>query len=198
MKKVIKLLPALVLLFVLVSCKDDEPEKNPMLGTWVVDSYIYTNLPASYSIWEEYEEVSYYGESSYKLTFTETAYTRDLAFIGSPTYGNSTFTESGEWSMAEGYLTLDPTGQPIGLENSFKIISATGSDLIMSSEESTFLYSDIYADTVTQAYFDYLDDLLDTASAAYDTVEYINQLNTVLKLVNFELEHDFDLQAAAQ
>lgn len=184
MKGFLKLSLALAFLSFGISCSDDEPAKNPLVGSWVIDSYTFENFPSEYSRYEGGSSSTLFGEDKYELIITPDSYTRTLSL------GSQVETESGEWSEEDGFLTLDPTGAGLGITEEFEIEIQTGSDLVMRASISDFLTSNTYADTVSTAYEDYLDSL----ATLEDDTKLLEELNKIYKLVTFDIVYDFDLQ----
>jgi hypothetical protein len=179
MKGILKLITACSLLLLIVSCSDDEPKVNPIVGEWKIDTYILTNLPEAYKSNEGYEFSSLWGESSYILSFIdETNYTRVLAT------SSEEISEEGEWSLNDDELSLDPDGAGLNLFNDFTVLTSKTGDLVLSTEVTFGLIPDIYFDTVTQKYRDYLMTLTD------DQLDSIDDVLT--QGVLLDLVYDFD------
>jgi hypothetical protein len=194
MKDILKFGAIMIALTLAVSCGEDEPELDPIVGVWVLDEASYTNLPTGYQdLWEGVAYSSFYGETRYELTFEENKYIRSLTFnlIGG---GDTIVSEEGEWVNDGEFLTLDPTGgglsQLLGVEfdNDFEIEINDGSDLVINAEITDFLY----ADTTTQAYFDYVWSLADPTSENLDSALWETKINELYKPVVFDLQYDFD------
>ncbi len=186
MKSTLKLLSALGLIIFSVSCGDDEktPEANPIVGSWVIDTYLIENVPDAYSNNEGSELSSLFGEDSYVLeVLANGTYNRALSF-SSP---SEVFDESGEWLLEENSFLLDPTGSGIGLDNDFEVLKSTKTDLRLSIEVNFSLVPDIYFDTVTDQYRNYLQNL---SNEEFDSV----YSNVLTRPTLVDLVFDFDLK----
>lgn len=190
----------------LMSCGDDDSEPSEadfLQQNWILDSYTYVNLPAEVSYWGESEFTDVYDENKFSLSFSGSNFTRGVRY-GLVAGGDTTFTESGEYTFSENELLLDPTGKDLGailsvvfgvtvdpLPNVFVVETITSSNLIISTEQNDNLTSNDWQDYVNENFNSsvevnaYLDSLSED--------QYDSLIQAVLIPVTFDIVYDFDL-----
>ncbi|MFT6868004.1 MAG: hypothetical protein ACJA08_002852 [Cyclobacteriaceae bacterium] len=180
MKGILKLTLAFAITLFGISCSDDEPKVNPIIGNWVIDSFVIENVPSAFSSNEGQEFASLWGESKYTLSFTaDNQYTRVISF------SSDDLSEEGEWELDDDELTLDPDGTGLNIFEDFTVVKSEKTDLILKAEVVFGFIPDIYFDTVTQVYLDYL------ATLTEDQLDSIN--DELVQGVSVDLIYDFDL-----
>lgn len=150
MKKVLYLLLASAMFF--ISCsKDDEPVLTHEIGTWELDSYILTNLPAGFTNNEgrifAVNEINFGGVSfdSYEITFaSDFTYQREISVTGPD------LNDEGTWELDGDDLTL--ISDEFDDEEDYNIEENEDDQLWWSLEVQFGLLHD----TTTQAYVDTL------------------------------------------
>lgn len=90
----------------LVSCGDDEPQIDPIVGTWELDEVSISSPPAPLAFWlvsTGLSTTSLYGEVFYEIEFkADNTYERELRFAD-----GSRANDSGEWEIDGDDLDLD-------------------------------------------------------------------------------------------
>jgi len=177
------------------SCDEEsetEEDVNLLVGEWALDSYVIANVPSDFSGWEDYElQGTLWGESSYAFIFNEDGtYTRSLAFLD--TSGEEVvFSEEGDWEEEDSFLELDPEGSEIGINEEFDVVEVDDKDLVLSIDINFDLIPDLYYDTVTTEYTDYLDSLFVADIDLYgDVVDELFQTTAVT--INYEFDRSDD------
>ena len=101
----------------LVSCGDDEPTVNPIVGSWVLDDVEISDPPAGFVIATNSQQSSVYGESEYLFIFeADGTYIRELE------RDNGDFEDEGTWEIDGEDLDLDQDDTNVqGLPTSFRI-----------------------------------------------------------------------------
>jgi hypothetical protein len=141
MKK-FSLLFVVLLTVTLISCKDDEPKVNPLVGEWTLGGIEFFNLPNAYARYEGYTDESLYGESSYLLNIKA-----DQTFERTLLIQSQKIQESGTWEETATKLVLSPD-QPVGIPAVFTLEESSTSDSLKLSAQVTFtLLADAIADT---------------------------------------------------
>ena len=137
MKNYLLLLSLAVL--ILASCKDDEPEIDPIVGLWELDDASLSFSGFSYYGFEGDNDI--FGESSYIIEFNEDfTYERELEDI--PGLGD--LNDEGEWEHDTEDLDLDTDDDEIpGLGYSMTILELNDRDLVVEYEgENVSLFPD--------------------------------------------------------
>lgn len=136
----------------LVSCKDEEPKVDPIVGKWELDEAITDGSDAAYSFYYGSAN-SVYGEDSYLFEFkADLTYERDIDNI--PGFGD--VNEDGEYEKTATDLDLDPSDEIQGLASSFEIVELTATTLILKFIEedvavfpNTILADEVALDTIS-------------------------------------------------
>ena len=185
MKKNLFYFMLLPLVLMMACSSDDEPEPTHEMGDWSLDSFILINLPDAFSSNENavapINAISFGGVTfdSYDITLaTDNTFTRRIAIDG------PNINDSGEWELASGRLTLATED---GTEEF--TVERNESDQLWLSEEAQFGFiPDIYFDTVTQTYIDFLNTLTD---AQLDSVN-----SSLTQAVTLDLVYAFERQVS--
>jgi hypothetical protein len=107
MKKILPFL-ALGMILLFVSCDDDEPQIDPIVGLWTLDDVEVTDTPNGYSNLEN-SGSDVFQEREYTIEFLDDfTYERELEDV----FGQD-INEDGEWDKTEDELELDPEDDPI-------------------------------------------------------------------------------------
>ncbi len=130
------LLGALILF---VSCDEDEPKIDPIVGLWELDRVEISDVPSGFASLEGSGSTAY-GEDSYTIEFfSDFTYEREIDNI--PDFGD--IDDEGEWSIDGDELELDPEDEVGGLTYSFTIDEEIDDrELIVSSLTTFQTYSD--------------------------------------------------------
>jgi hypothetical protein len=153
MKKYYLILSALIVL--LASCKDkDSPVLPHEVGIWELDSYLFINFPSGFEDNDgtilEINQLTFGGASynEYVLNLkSDATYSLEVDVPGPD------IEDSGKWTLEDETLTLDSDDNG---EFEWKVEKNEDRDLWISYETQNAFLPDIYFDTVTQAYIDYL------------------------------------------
>jgi hypothetical protein len=153
MKKSYLLLSAIVIF--LASCKDkDSPVLPHEVGVWELDSYLFINFPTGF---EDNDGSAF---ELNQLTFGGATYNEyilnlksDGTFVRNIDIPGPDIEDSGKWELSDETLTLDSDDNG---ESEWKVEKNEDQDLWISFETQNAFLPDIYFDTVTQAYIDYL------------------------------------------
>ncbi|SNS69010.1 hypothetical protein SAMN05421640_0865 [Ekhidna lutea] len=155
MKKVLCLLAASM---ILLSCgKDDGPVITHEMGSWDLDSFILTNLPAEYSNNEGriflVNQISFGGLvfESYEITFNS-----DLTYERSVGVPGPDIKDNGTWELDGDDLIL--MSEDADQEEEYRVEQNEDDQLWWSIESQFSLVKDAIADTITQEYIDTLTD----------------------------------------
>ncbi len=163
------LLALLVLTLFISSCGgEDEPTLDHEIGVWELDGYQFINFPDGFESLEELplglSDLSF-GTTSYEdylLTLDKNGeFIREIGVAGPD------IDDAGTWVLEEDVLILD--SDDVG-ESEWNVEKNEEDDLWLSFETQNSFIPDIYYDTVTQTYLDYLETLteeqIDSVSAA--------------------------------
>ncbi|MEM6737561.1 MAG: hypothetical protein AAGC64_07365 [Bacteroidota bacterium] len=161
MKKLLLFNITLFFLLCGTSCGDDdeEPTLTHEIGEWSLDSYALQNFPAGFESNEglllRVDQISLGGLSveSYKLVLNnDGTYTRSIDVTGPDVNDNGT------WELDDDDLELEPED---GDFQEFSVARNENNDLWLVARNgiTTAFIPDIYFDTVTQSYLDFLDTL---------------------------------------
>ena len=166
-----------------VSCgSDDSPVLTHEIGSWDLDSYIFINFPAGFEDNENLalaiDRISFGGSpyEDYNLTLNaDGTYTREIGITGPD------LEDAGTWELDGDDLVLD--SEEVG-EIDWVVEKNEDDDLWLSFESQNNFIPDIYFDTVTQTYLDYLQTL---TPAQIDSVD-----NALSELISFDLVFVFE------
>lgn len=105
MKKSLVWVVLLGIVFSFNSCKDDPDPISPIVGTWSLSKYVFTELPAGFTDAEGYETTLIFGrEQGYTIVFNQDgSYTRAYSMLGIPSLN-----DKGKYTYEEGTLKLSP------------------------------------------------------------------------------------------
>lgn len=166
----------------LLSCKDDEePEPPHEVGEWELDSYMFINFPAGF---ESNENLAFgiselsFGGVSYEDYYLKLK--NDGSFelkIGIP---GPDVKLTGTWELDDDELQLDSDDG----DQEWRVEKNEENDLWLSVETQSDFIPDIYYDTVSQSYNDYLNTL---SEEQLDSVA-----NVLFKVVTFDLVYVFE------
>lgn len=176
---------ALIALLLVVSCKDkEEPAPPHEVGVWALDSYLFINFPSEF---EGYEGLAYdIDELSFGNGVVYDDYTLVLEKDG--TYSleigitGPDINDAGTWEIDNDELKLESTED--NDDQDWTIEKNEEDDLWLSFETQSAFIPDIYFDTVTQKYIDYLNTLTDQQ---LDSVS-----NAISRVVSFDLVYVFE------
>lgn len=120
-------------LIFIAACSSDDPEPTHEMGTWTLESFVVTGLPASYSYSDGLtRSVEYYGFESYKIELNQ-----DFTFLTSiKRPGLPTGTIEGNWELTEDEITFITNP---GTENE----SSTSFDLIRNQSNQLWYSENI-------------------------------------------------------
>lgn len=169
-------------LLVMVSCKDDEEPTPPHeVGVWELDSYVFVNFPAGFESNEDLafgvSQLSFGGVTFEDYTLT---LVKDGTFILEIGVPGPDIEDEGTWELDDEELILE--GEDSDLE--WTVEKNEEDELWLSLETQSGFIPDIYYDTVTQVYRDYLETLTD---AQLDSVG-----NVLTQTVSFDLVYIFE------
>lgn len=94
----------IILSFVFItSCSSDDEDPTHEMGTWVLENFIISELPSTYSRSEGIvRSLAYYGYETYKLELnSDKTFLISIKFLGNPTS-----TGTGVWELTEEQLKL--------------------------------------------------------------------------------------------
>lgn len=130
----------------LLSCKDEEPEPDPLVGIWELDDASLSIEGSSYFGFEN--ENSFYGESSYIIEFRDDfTYEREIDDKPRRTGGTEDITDEGKWEKDGDELDLDTDDDEIeGVAYAFTIVEVDDSNLILEYKESQSIFEDAKID----------------------------------------------------
>ena len=122
----------------LVSCKDDEPKVDPIVGLWELDDVSITFSGSEFQYANVSKENALYGESSYTIEFNaDFTYEREIDDI--PGFGDHS--DEGEYEIDGDDLDLDSDDPEVGgLAYSFKIIEKSATVLTLEFQDSERLF----------------------------------------------------------
>src|SRR4051812_41420900 len=110
MKKLLVWVVLLGFAFALSSCKDDDPAPiDAIVGTWALTTYKYTEMPAGFTKYENFETDYILGiELGYTIVFYSDgtyarAYTVDERYVGA-----QSIYDKGKWTREGSSLKLSP------------------------------------------------------------------------------------------
>ncbi|MEP4532245.1 MAG: hypothetical protein ABJ004_04110 [Cyclobacteriaceae bacterium] len=137
MKGTLKLLAALSIILISVSCSDDEPKVDPIVGLWELDDVAREIEQSGFTYLEYENENDIFGESAYtiefKSDFTFERILEDVAFSDGST---SDLEEEGEWELDGDELDFDAEDDEYGgLGYSFDVLEVTATNLTLSYGE---------------------------------------------------------------
>lgn len=118
----------------MISCGDDEPTINPIVGEWVLDQITISNPPDGYAFAVSTTPTNLYGESSYEIEFfADGTYERT---INTP----NRFEDEGTWELSNDELELDQDetnvqGLPLDFEVDGTISEERGMTLITNDDQ---------------------------------------------------------------
>ncbi|MEP5611745.1 MAG: hypothetical protein ABJP45_05815 [Cyclobacteriaceae bacterium] len=158
MKKILYI--SLSLSVFLMSCSsDDSPTPTHEIGTWSLDGYQFINFETGFESNNELSlginQLSFGGAAfeDYFLTLNiDETYTREIGVAGPD------IDDSGTWELNEDELILD--SEEVG-EDIWQVERNEDDDFWISFPSQNSFIPDIYFDTVTQEYRDYLETLTD-------------------------------------
>lgn len=157
---------------------DDAPTPTHEVGTWELDSYQFINLPPGFSRNEgaafAINQLSFGGivfEDYTIILNLDGTFDREIGVTGPDV------DDSGTWTLEDDILNLE---SDTGGVQDWEVQKNEDDDLHLSVESSFLFIPDIYFDTVTQTYLDYLDTLTD---AQLDSVESAIDEVVVMDLV---------------
>lgn len=157
----------------LVSCGDDEPTVNPIVGSWELDDVVISDPPAGFQIATNPQQSSVYGESEYLLIFNA-----DGTYIREIERTTGDFEDEGTWEIDDDDLDLDQDDTNVqGLPTSFTI------DGEISDRSMTLVYQDIW--------FAWPQSIIDDEQAL-DTLED-SEVNAFFDLYGAEVEMTFTI-----
>jgi hypothetical protein len=181
MKSTFKLLTALSLILIIVSCGGDEPKIDPIVGKWELFNVTYSTPPSGFvyikfgtgsaSLWGEIiYQIDFYGDNTYKRQLKYTS--------GSPDRDN------GEWTLKNGELDFDPEDGTN--ENLFFSFSVDGT--ITDKKMTLLAYENSWPSITTE----FRDNFLATQDTITSIASYNNILfsNSVGKSVEITLEFE--------
>jgi len=182
------LLMGLSALVILSSCKkDEEPAPPHEVGIWELDSYVLQNFPSAFS---SYEGAAYdIDQLSFGNGVTYQDYTIELKKDGKYNLNigltGPDLIDNGTWKLDGEDLTLKSD-----VDNDYDldwgVVKNENDNLWLSLEFKNYLIPDIYYDTVSQDYKDYLDTL---------TSDQLDSIGNILfQEVTFDLVHVFQRQ----
>ncbi|MCP4458394.1 MAG: hypothetical protein GY816_10290 [Cytophagales bacterium] len=180
-------LPAcLALTLFLSSCgsDDDGATLSHEIGVWELDGYQFINFPAGF---ESLEELPLgLSDLSFGNTFYEDyllTLDKNGEFIREIGVAGPDIDDAGTWVLEDDVLILD--SDDVG-ESEWNVEINEDDDLWLSFETQNAFIPDIYFDTVSQTYLDYLDTLTD------DQIDSVS--NVLLQDVLFDLVFIFERQ----
>ncbi len=156
MKKILSLIAASIILF---SCGgDDDPVTTHEMGSWELDSFILTNVPADYAQFNEgrvflVNQISFGGIvfESYEITFNS-----NFTFERSIGVPGPDLRDNGTWELDGDNLIL--MAEDEDFEEEYNVEQNENNQLWWSVESQFSLLKDAIADTITQEYVDTLTD----------------------------------------
>lgn len=144
------LLGSVVGLVFLASCgKDDDVRvPDPLEGTWILDSFQFTDVPVGFESWEgavvDYRRLTSWDD--YEITFAaDNTFSRRI-YVAGPD-----ISDEGTWSKEGDELILVSDEDPT-FDEEYSIESADDIELIWSRQLSIRLMSDAVFDTLTEEY----------------------------------------------
>lgn len=185
MKKIYLLILSIISITFLDSCgSDDIPAPPHEVGEWDLDSYFFANLPSGF---QDNEGAAFNID---QLSFGGVAYDEyvislksDGTFVRNIDITGPDVEDEGTWELNDETLILD---SEVGGEQEWKVEKNESNDLWLSFETQNSFVPDIYFDTVTDEYRDYLDTLSE------DQIDSV--LNSLSETVLFDLVFVFDRQ----
>lgn len=162
----------------LISCGDDEPDVNPIVGNWVLDDVVISDPPAGFGIATSPNQSDVYGETEYLIVFNA-----DGTYFREIDRSAGDFEDEGTWELDGDDLDLDQDDTNIqGLPTSFTV------DGEISDRSMTLVTRDTW--------FAWPQELLDD-DMAFDTLEG-DEINILFEnygqFVEFTFTMDFDRQ----
>lgn len=92
----------------LISCGDDEPDVNPIVGSWVLDDFVISDTPAGFVLATDANQSNLFGESEYLFTINaDGTYFRELERT------NGDIEDDGTWELDGNDLDLDVDNENI-------------------------------------------------------------------------------------
>ncbi|MFY0600432.1 MAG: hypothetical protein JXR03_12235 [Cyclobacteriaceae bacterium] len=138
MKGTLKLIAGLTILSLAISCSDDEPKVDPIVGLWELDDASREVTQSDFEYLNFSGDNDIVGESKYTIEFTsDLKFERILEDVPFTNGTTDDIEEEGEWEIDGDDLDLDADDDEFsGLPYSFKIIENTGSKLTFEYEEN--------------------------------------------------------------
>jgi hypothetical protein len=182
MKSTFKLLAALSLILIIVSCGEDEQKIVPIVGKWELYKVTYPTPPAGFLYLRVSDsDASLWGELIYQIEFlADKTYKRQLKYSsGSPDRDN------GEWTLKNGELDLD---QEETTDDNLFFVNFT-LDGTITDDKMTLLATDNSWPTITTEFAEKFNATIDTITS---NQSYYNVLlsNAVSKSIEFSLEFE--------
>ncbi|MEQ8470156.1 MAG: lipocalin family protein [Marinoscillum sp.] len=142
MKNYLLLLSLAVL--ILASCKDDEPEIDPLVGEWELVEMEMVDLPNGFVNFEGVTDINVYGESLFTIEFNA-----DMTFERTLRFSNGRVEDDGTWERDDDEIELDVEDDE-GLPDTYVIVEDVDDDELLLSAEVTYnLLPDAVTDTAT-------------------------------------------------
>lgn len=168
----------------LISCKDEEPKIDPIVGEWELDG-VEIVAPTNFSGYGGTGS-SLYGEDSYIFEFlSDLTFTRELDNIPGST-GSFDIDQEGEYEKTTDELELDPDESVGGLPDDFEIVELTADKMFLSYQEEN-----------VEAFPDEIWEIWDETNAN-DTIDTEEEYNAVFaeygSYIELEVILEFDKQ----
>lgn len=168
-----KIYIALVGLALLSSCGGDDEAAEPAheIGTWDLDGFIFQNFPAGYEDNEGATAGVVETVELYSIMLAE-----DNTYVFEIQQEGPDLDDTGTWTLENAVLEMESDDSSNGVIE-WGVEKNESDDLWLSVETQDSLIPDVYYDTVTQDYLDYLDTLTDAeldsiGNALSETVTY--------------------------
>ncbi len=166
-----------------VSCDDDEPKIDPIVGLWELDDAIISDAPSNFSNVEG-SGPNIYGEDTYTIEFFQDGlYEREIDFPAGSFF--SDIDEEGEWEVNGDELELDPDRSQIsGLDYSFSLEEdISDREMLISSLSEVLAFTDQFV-----ADFNATQDTI-TSQEVFDSI-----LNANVQEIQVKVTLEFDRQ----
>lgn len=177
MKKLVQLFTLVTFSMIFfISCKDDEPKIDPIIGEWELNEVSYSDASSEFSRFNGGTDDNVYGETKYTITFnSDQTYLRELKIQG------GTFEDDGEWELDGDELILDQDDSDLtGLILEFDIEEdITVEELVISANAVFFAYPDAIVNDPLA--LDTLDTATDEEIEAFN-LEHIEQFSMTVTL----------------
>lgn len=127
----------------MVSCGDDEPQVDPIVGTWEMFNVSGTIAESDFGYLEFADQASLFGESVYSFQFdADGTYERLLEGVQFTNGSTGNLDDTGEWEVDGDDLELDADGAEVsGLSYEYNIAELAGNDLRLEYQESDEAFS---------------------------------------------------------